>query len=74
MLVTEADFHDLTRAYLERAHRDNVRHAELFFDPQMHAARGVDFATVITGIRRGLEGDAASTASARTSSCASSVT
>ena len=54
-LVTEADFHDLTRAYLERARHDTVRHAELFFDPQMHVARGVDFAAVITGIRRALE-------------------
>ena len=35
--------------------RDNVRHAELFFDPQTHTDRGVDFATVVTGIRRALE-------------------
>jgi adenosine deaminase len=54
-LVTEDDFHDLTRAYLEHARRDNVRHAELFFDPQTHLARGVDFATVVTGIQRALE-------------------
>ncbi len=54
-LVTEDDFHDLTRAYLERARCDNVRHAELFFDPQAYLARGVDFATVVRGIRRALE-------------------
>ena len=32
-LVTEDDFCDLTRAYLDRARRDNVRHAEVFFEP-----------------------------------------
>ncbi len=55
MLVTEQDFYDLTRAYLHRARRDNVRHVEPFFDPQMHTARGVKFETVIGGIYRALE-------------------
>jgi len=32
-----------------------VVHAELFFDPQTHTARGVSFATVITGLSRGCE-------------------
>lgn len=54
-LLTEQDFHDLTRAYLERARRDNVRHVEPFFDPQTHTARGVRFETVIGGIHRALE-------------------
>jgi adenosine deaminase len=54
-LVTEEDFHDLARAYLENAHRDNVRHAEVFFDPQAHTERGVSFKAVITGIHRALE-------------------
>jgi adenosine deaminase len=55
VLVTERDFHDLTRAYLERARADSVRHVEIFFDPQTHTGRGIPFETVITGIHRALE-------------------
>jgi adenosine deaminase len=50
VLLHERDFHDMTMAYLERAAADNVRHAEIFFDPQTHTARGVPMATVIGGI------------------------
>ena len=39
-------------AYLERAAADNVIHAEMFFDPQTHTARGVDLQTVIDGLHR----------------------
>jgi adenine deaminase len=52
VLITAQDFYDLARAYLERAHADNVRHVEMFFDPQGHTARGVAFATVIEGLHR----------------------
>jgi adenosine deaminase len=52
VLLTEQDFYDMTAAYLRRAHADNVRHAELFFDPQTHTARGVPFGTVVNGIWR----------------------
>jgi len=55
VLQTEEDFHDLTRAYLERVHADNVRHVELFFDPQGHTGRGIAFKTVIDGITRALD-------------------
>lgn len=55
VLLTERDFFDMTWAYLQRAHADNVRHAEIFFDPQTHTARGVAFATVINGIHLALE-------------------
>ena len=54
-LVEERDFYDLTIAYLERVHADNVRHVEIFFDPQGHTERGVAFDTVITGILRALD-------------------
>src|ERR671934_1738137 len=54
VLVTEQDFHDLAFAYLERAHADNVRHVEMFFDPQGHTSRGVAFATVIGGLNRAI--------------------
>ena len=39
-------------AYFERAAADNVVHAEIFFDPQTHTARGVPFETVIDGLDR----------------------
>ena len=55
VLLTEQDFHDLTWAYLKRAAEDNVRHTEIFFDPQTHTDRGVEIATVIGGIQRALE-------------------
>ena len=54
-LVEERDFYELTLAYLERVHADNVRHVEIFFDPQGHTERGVAFETVITGIVRALD-------------------
>jgi adenosine deaminase len=54
VLLTEQDFYDMTWAYLQRAAADNVRHAEIFFDPQTHTARGVAFSTVIEGIDRAL--------------------
>ena len=54
VLRTEQDFFDLTWAYLQRAAADNVRHVEIFFDPQGHTARGVAFETVLDGIERAL--------------------
>lgn len=55
VLQTEADFFDLTLAYLERSQADTVRHVEVFFDPQGHTGRGVAFAAVINGITRALD-------------------
>jgi adenosine deaminase len=54
VLLTEQDFYDLAFAYLQRAHADNVRHVEMFFDPQGHTARGVAFDTVIGGLSRAI--------------------
>lgn len=50
VLIEAEDFRDLTAAYLARAHAENVRHAEIFFDPQTHTDRGVPFEAVIEGI------------------------
>jgi adenosine deaminase len=50
VLRTERDFYDLTAAYLRRAAGDNVRHAEIFFDPQTHTARGIPLGVVVDGI------------------------
>ena len=54
VLITEQDFYDLAFAYLARAHADNVRHVEMFFDPQGHTSRGVAFATVVEGLTRAI--------------------
>ena len=54
VLLHERDFYDLTWAYLHKAADQNVRRAEIFFDPQAHTGRGVPFETVITGIRRAM--------------------
>jgi adenosine deaminase len=50
VLLTEADFFDLGFAYLSRAAAENVRCAEIFFDPQTHTARGVPMQHVILGL------------------------
>ncbi|MFD7237067.1 adenosine deaminase [Streptomyces syringium] len=55
VLRTEDDFADLADAYLARAQAQGVRHAEIFFDPQAHTARGVEIGTVIEGLTRALD-------------------
>lgn len=54
VLQTERDFYQLTAAYLQRALQDQVRHTEIFFDPQTHTARGIAIQTVFAGIARAL--------------------
>ncbi|MFE1802493.1 adenosine deaminase [Streptomyces sp. NPDC059517] len=55
VLRTEDDFADLADAYLARAAAQGVRHAEIFFDPQAHLARGVGIGTVVEGLGRALD-------------------
>ncbi|MFG2597285.1 adenosine deaminase [Streptomyces sp. NPDC048462] len=55
VLRTEDDFTELADAYLARASAQGVRHAEIFFDPQAHTARGVPIGTVVEGLGRALE-------------------
>lgn len=55
VLREEADFYELAYHYFEKAAEHNVVYVEPFFDPQAHTSRGVDFKTVITGIRRAQE-------------------
>lgn len=52
VLLHEQDFFDMAMAYFRRAAADRIVHAELFFDPQTHTARGVPIATVIHGLAR----------------------
>ena len=55
VLQTEQDFHDLTWAYLLRCHQQNVVHCEIFFDPQGHTERGVEFDVFMNGICAALD-------------------
>lgn len=55
VLRYERDFYDLARAYLDRVASENVRHVEIFFDPQTHTERGIAFDTVIKGFKRALQ-------------------
>jgi adenine deaminase len=50
VLLAEQDFFDLGFAYLSKAAAENVRCAEIFFDPQTHTARGVPIERVILGL------------------------
>lgn len=55
VLITEQDFYELTWAYLEKATAQNIRHTEIFFSPQAHLDRGIEFKTVINGIYQALQ-------------------
>ena len=50
VLIQEQDFFDLTWAYILKCKEDNIVHTEIFFDPQTHTDRGIDFDKVINGI------------------------
>jgi adenosine deaminase len=54
VLVTEQDFYDLMIAYLGRAADDGVRRVEIFFDPQTHTERGIDFRVFMDGFTRAM--------------------
>lgn len=53
-LQTAADFAEMTDAYLARAARAGVRHAEVFLDPQAHLSRGVALEEVMDGVSTAL--------------------
>jgi len=55
VLRDREDFYMLAMAYFARAHADRAVHAELFFDPQKHTARGVAMETVIRGLRDAMD-------------------
>ena len=54
VLITQEDFFDLTYEYILRCKKDNIVHTEIFFDPQSHTSRGIDFNDVINGIHKAL--------------------
>lgn len=55
VLIYEQDFYDLMWAYLKKASEQNVRHSEIFFDPQTHTDRGISFEVVINGLTRAMK-------------------
>lgn len=50
VLVTEQDFYDLTRAYLERAASDGVVHTEFFFNPQVFRNSTLPLHAIMRGV------------------------
>lgn len=52
VLLVEEDFYDLAMAYFTKVAGQNLVYVEMFFDPQAHTTRGIEFGTVITGLRR----------------------
>ena len=55
VLIKEEDFFDLTLAYANKSKQHNVVHTEIFFDPQTHVERGINFDTAINGIYSALK-------------------
>ena len=55
VLIKEQDFFDLTWAYALKCKQDNIVHTEIFFDPQTHVDRGINFDIVINGIYKALQ-------------------
>ncbi|MCK4319894.1 adenosine deaminase [Candidatus Micrarchaeota archaeon] len=54
VLKEEKDFYELTLDYLKKAKKQNIKHTEIFFDPQTHTLRGIEFEIVINGIKKAL--------------------
>ena len=54
VLIKEQDFFDLTWAYVLKWKADNGVHTEIFFDPQTHVNRGINFDVIINGIHKAL--------------------
>jgi len=55
VLRTEQDFHDLAWAYVSRVAPMNVKHAEIFFDPQTHTRRSIPYEVVLSGLNSALQ-------------------
>ena len=55
VLQDQDDFYALAMDYIKKAKDNNVRYAELFFDPQAHTSRGIPFETVINGYYRAVK-------------------
>ncbi|MHA6799776.1 adenosine deaminase [Bounagaea algeriensis] len=69
VLRTEQDFRDLAQSYLDGSAANGVRHAEIFFDPQAHRARGVDMSAIVGGLSAAVDSARASGVSAELILC-----
>jgi len=54
VLIKRQDFFDLTWAYMLKCREESIVHTEIFFDPQTHTYRGINFDLVINGIHDAL--------------------
>ena len=54
VLIKQQDFFDLTWAYMLKCKEESIVHAEIFFDPQTHTDRGIEFGLVVNGIHKAL--------------------
>ena len=54
VLIKQQDFFDLTWAYMLKCRKDSIVHTEIFFDPQTHTDRGIEFGLVVNGIHKAL--------------------
>lgn len=52
VLIRADDFEALAWEYFIKAREHGVHHAEVFFDPQAHLSRGVEYGTIITGFEK----------------------
>ena len=50
-LQTEKDFEELTLDYLKAAHHQGIAHTEIFVGFQLHMDRGIEFPTVLNGVK-----------------------
>jgi adenosine deaminase len=55
VLRQQADFFDVTLAYLRRAHEDGVMRAEMFLGPQTFTEQGTPVAAVMQGVLAAIE-------------------
>ena len=50
VLINAQDFYDMASAYFRKCKEQNIVHTEIFFDPQTHTHRGIEFGTVMEGL------------------------
>lgn len=55
ILRTAQDFRDIVFEHLRTCRAENVRYAEISFDPQPHRSRGVAFAAIMEGLQAGID-------------------
>ncbi|MCP3927701.1 MAG: adenosine deaminase [Bacteroidetes bacterium] len=54
-LKEERDFYDMTMAYLQNAHRQNILHTEIIIQTQTYTARGISISTVLNGFHQAIQ-------------------